>query len=73
MKITSPTTLHVATLVGKLFLKITKSTIINNNKVGNSFNNLRFFAEMLRYHFVMNTLFCNNKNDKLLIPKQKKF
>ena len=37
----------MATLVGKLFLKITKSTIINNNKVGNSFNNLRFFAEMV--------------------------
>ena len=46
MKITSPTTLHVATLVGKLFLKITKSTIINNNKVGYSFNNLRLFAEL---------------------------
>ena len=47
MKIISPTTLHVAILVGKLFLKITKSTIINNNKVGNSFNHLRFFAEMV--------------------------
>ena len=51
MKITNPTTLHVATLVGKLFLKITKSTIINNNKVGNSFNNLRFFAEMVEVPF----------------------
>ena len=51
MKIISPTTLHVAILVGKLFLKITKSTIINNNKVGNSFNNLRFFAEMVEVPF----------------------
>ena len=38
-------------LVGNLFLKITKSTIINNNKVGNSFNNLRFFAEMVEEPF----------------------
>ena len=51
MKIINPITLHVATLVGKLFLKITKITIINNNKVGNSFNNLRFFAEMVEVPF----------------------
>ena len=61
MKIISPTTLHVATLVGKLFLKTTKSTIINNNKVGNSFNNLSFFAEMVESHFVMHTLFVTKK------------
>jgi len=53
MKIISPTTLHVATLVGKLFLKITKITIINNNKLFNSFNNLIFFT------YIFELPFCN--------------
>ena len=56
MRIISPTKLHVATLVGKLFLKITKSTIINNNKVGNSFNNLRFL-DIVKYNYIKNIYF----------------
>jgi len=45
-KIEKNSTLGIVGLTGS-----GKSTIINNNKVGNSFNNLRFFAEMVEVPF----------------------